>query len=67
MRTTLELDEQLVALVMQLSGSRTKKRAIHTALEAYVKFKRRQELSDMIGSDEHGMDLAELERVRDAC
>ncbi len=65
MHTTLELDEELVELVMKLSGSRTKKRAIHTALEAYVKLKRRQELHDMIGHYEHGMDLAELERVRD--
>lgn len=65
MRTTLELDEKLLDEVVKLSGAKTKKRAVASAMEAYVRMKRRQELLAMIGSGAHGMNLKELEQLRD--
>ena len=64
MRTTLELDEELLEEVVKLSGAKSKKSAIATAMEEYIKMKRREELRAMIGNYEHGMTLKELRKTR---
>jgi Arc/MetJ family transcription regulator len=64
-RTTLELDQDLVEEVLKLSGAKTKKRAITTAMEEYIRMKRREELRAMIANYEHGMTLEELHKIRD--
>ena len=65
MRTTLDIDEELVREVMRAAKAKTKKGAIVTALKEYLKATRRQELRDMIGAyDEFDLSLEELESMR---
>ncbi len=65
MRTTLEIDEELVNEVMRISKAKTKKGAIVTALKEYIKAHRRRELRDMIGNyNEFGLTLEDLEKIR---
>ncbi len=61
MRTTLDIDEELVSEVMRVAKAKTKKGAIVTALKEYLKVTRRQELRDMIGAyDEFDLSLDKI-------
>ncbi len=65
MRTTLDIDEELVREVMKAAKAKTKKGAIVIALKEYLMAKRRQELRDMIGTyDDFDLSLEELEKMR---
>ncbi len=65
MRTTLDIDEELVREVMRAAKAKTKKGAIVIALKEYLMAKRRQELRDMIGTyDDFDLSLEELEKMR---
>jgi len=65
MRTTFEINEELLRAVMEVSKAKTKKGAIVIALKEYLRAKRREELKDMIGSyDEFGLSLEDLEKMR---
>jgi Arc/MetJ family transcription regulator len=59
-RTTLDLDDKLVADTVQVSGARTKKAAIEEAMREYVNARRREALIAMIGSGAINMTLEEL-------
>lgn len=63
MRTTLNIDENLMSEVVRLSGGRTKGQAVEVALSEYVRHRKKQELLALRG----GLDLAEDWReVREA-
>ena len=65
MRTTFDLDDELIREVMQVSRAKTKKGAIVVALQEYLRARRRQELKDLIGAyDEFNLTLEELEKMR---
>jgi Arc/MetJ family transcription regulator len=65
MRTTLDINEELVREVMRAAKAKTKKGAIVIALKEYLKATRRQELRDMIGAyNEFDLSLEELESMR---
>lgn len=65
MRTTLDIDEELVREVMKTAKAKTKKGAIVIALKEYLMAKRRHELRDMIGTyDDFDLSLEELEKMR---
>ncbi len=65
MRTTLDIDEELVGEVMKAAKAKTKKGAIVIALKEYLMAKRRHELRDMIGTyDDFDLSLEELEKMR---
>ena len=65
MRTTLDIDEELVREVMRAAKAKTKKGAIVIALKEYLMTKRRHELRDMIGTyDDFDLSLEELEKMR---
>ena len=49
MRTTLELDEKLVEAVTELTGVKSKSKAVNKALEEYVRRQRIEELRAMLG------------------
>jgi Arc/MetJ family transcription regulator len=49
MRTTLDIEENLLNDVVKLTGERTKGKAVSTALAAFVRHQRIQELRDMLG------------------
>ena len=65
MRTTVDLDEQLLERVMLTTGARTKKKAIEIALQELLRAKRREELAGLIGHyDDFSLDLVDLGKMR---
>lgn len=51
MRTTLNLDDQLVGIAMSLSGHREKTSVIHAALRAFIEIEASRALARAGGSD----------------
>lgn len=65
MRTTLDLDVELLENVQRLSGATTKKQAVEMALREFVRLKKREELGALIGNwDDFGLTLEDLEKMR---
>jgi Arc/MetJ family transcription regulator len=65
-KTTVFIDEKLLADAMEAIGARTKKEAIRAGLEALVKHHHRQSLQKELGTFDIDLNLEELERLRDA-
>jgi len=67
MRTSIDINEELIRDVMKKAGVRTKKDAIVTALKDYLKHKKVEELKGLIGNYE-SFDLTpdDLTKMRDA-
>ena len=65
MRTTVEIDGELLAEAMRLLGARTKRETIQRALEEVVRERRRQLLRRKLGNTDLALDLDELERLRE--
>ena len=63
-RTTVDLDEELVREVMDLLGVKTKRQAIRRSLEALVQQKKRERLRTKLGNLELDLSLEELEWMR---
>jgi len=63
-RLSVALDETLLKEVQRLTGARTKKEAIETALRAYVREKRVKNLIRLAGSGIVGWDLEDLKAYR---
>jgi Arc/MetJ family transcription regulator len=65
MRTTLEINADLLKKVVKKTGAKTKKKAIEIAMEEFLRAKRREELSELIGNyEDFALTLEELERMR---
>jgi Arc/MetJ family transcription regulator len=65
MRTTLDLDAELIERVVKTTKAPSKKKAIEIAMKEFLRAKSRKELSDLIGSyEEFYLTLEELERMR---
>jgi len=64
MRTTVDLDEELVREVMDLLGVKTKRQAIQRSLEALVQQKKRERLRSKLGNLDLDLSLEELEWMR---
>ncbi|MCK4394740.1 type II toxin-antitoxin system VapB family antitoxin [Candidatus Bipolaricaulota bacterium] len=64
MRTTVDLDEELVREVMDLLGVKTKRQAIRRSLEALVQQKKRERLRTKLGNLELDLSLEELKWMR---
>lgn len=65
MRTTIDIDNDLLKKVMEKSGAKSKKNAIVTAMKVYLRLKRREELKNLIGNyDEFNLDLKDLRKMR---
>jgi Arc/MetJ family transcription regulator len=63
-RTTLDIDAQLMEAVVRLSGKRTKAAAVEAALEEYVRQRRKELLLGLPGRvrlEENWRDLREAE------
>ena len=67
MRTTIDINDELISSVMKKAGVRTKKDAIVTALKDYLKHKKLEELKSLIGNYEaFDITLDDLKKMRDA-
>lgn len=64
MRTTLDLDEELVKEVMALLGVKTKREAVRRSLEALIQQRRRERLRGKLGKVDLDLSLEELEEMR---
>jgi Arc/MetJ family transcription regulator len=65
MRTTLDIDAELIEKVVKTTGARSKKKAIEIAMKEFLRAKRRKELSDLIGNyEEFEVTLKDLRKMR---
>ncbi len=65
MRTTLDIDAELIKKIVKTTGTKTKKKAVETAMKEFLRAKHREELSNLIGNyDELALSLEELKRMR---
>ena len=65
MRTTLDIDAELIEKVVKTTGAPSKKKAIEMAMKEFLRAKRRKELSDLIGHyEEFGVTLKDLKKMR---
>lgn len=65
MRTTLDLDAELIERVVKTTKAPSKKKAIEIAMKEFLRAKRRKELSDLIGNyEEFEVTLKDLEKMR---
>ena len=65
MRTTIDIDRDLLKEVMEKSGAKSRKNAIVTAMKDYLRLEKREELKHLIGSyDEFNLDLKYLRKMR---
>lgn len=65
MRTTIEIDDKLLETVTMLTHASSKKDAIDTALREFLRARRREELSQLIGHYDHfGLSLKALKKMR---
>lgn len=66
MRTTIEIDDNLIEEASRLSGLKTKRVVVDEALREFVRARYRQELISMIGSPEFDIDITpeQLDELR---
>jgi len=65
-KTTILIDEQLLKDAMKAVGAKTKKEAIRAGLEALVRHYHREKFQKELGTYDIDLNLAELERLRNA-
>jgi Arc/MetJ family transcription regulator len=65
-KTTVQIDESLLAEAIKTLGAKTKKEAIEAGLKYLVKRKNREALRRELGTFEIDLTLEELERLRNA-
>jgi Arc/MetJ family transcription regulator len=51
MKTILDIDDNMLKEVMEVSKAKTKKGAIVTAMTEYLRLKKREELKSLIGNN----------------
>jgi Arc/MetJ family transcription regulator len=65
MRTTLDIDDEILQETMNETRATSKKKAVEKALREHLRMKRRQNLSARIGSwKDFSLSLEELDRLR---
>jgi Arc/MetJ family transcription regulator len=65
MRTTLDIDAELLEKVVKTTGASSKKKAIEIAIKEFLRARCREELSGLIGNyEEFALTLEELKKMR---
>jgi len=65
MRTTIDIENDLIHEVMKKAGVKTKKDAIVTALRDYLRYKKIEELKGLIGNyEDFDLTLYDLKKMR---
>jgi Arc/MetJ family transcription regulator len=65
-KTTIQIDESLLAEAIKALGAKTKKEAIEAGLKYLVQRKNREALRSELGTFDIDLTLEELERLRNA-
>ena len=63
MRTTLDIDEKLLAQVVELTGEKSRSKAASRVLEEYVRVQRVEALRAMLGNFDLDYDIGERKRL----
>jgi len=63
-KTTVVIDEQLLAQAIQAAGARSKKEAIEAGLKTLIKHRNREALRRELGTFEIDINLNDLEQLR---
>jgi len=63
-KTTVVIDEQLLAQAIQAAGARSKKEAIEAGLKTLIKQRNREALRRELGTFEIDINLNDLEQLR---
>jgi len=64
MRTTIDINNDLLQEAQRLSNVSTKKALIELSLKTFIRQKKKENLKSMIGNFELELDQDELERMR---
>ncbi|MBI9082984.1 MAG: type II toxin-antitoxin system VapB family antitoxin [Desulfobacterales bacterium] len=64
MKTLLDIDDELMAQLLQAAGTTVKKKAVVTAIESFLEMKKHEKLADLIGAYEFAYTQKELEQMR---
>lgn len=65
MRTTLDIDAELLEKIVKTTGAPSKKKAVEIAIKEFLRIRHREELSELIGNyEEFALTLEELKRIR---
>ena len=64
MRTTIDIDENLLKKAMELTQVKTKKDVVNISLNEMIRARRLKELADMGGNYEIDLTLSDLEEMR---
>jgi Arc/MetJ family transcription regulator len=65
-KTTVQIDESLLAEAVKAAGAKTKKEAIEAGLKYLIQRKNREALRQELGTFDIDLTLEELERLRNA-
>ena len=66
MRTTIDVQDDVLQEVIRQTGARSKKMAVETALKEFIRYKRRVSLSQLIGNHEsYALTLDDLKKMRE--
>ena len=67
MRTTLDIDAELLQKAMEATGASSKKKAVEIAIRELLRAKNREELCELIGNyDGFALTLRTLKKMRNA-
>ena len=64
MRTTLDIDENLMREAQKVGGTKTKRETVERALGEFIAARRRDQLRGMLGKTDVALSLTDLERMR---
>lgn len=64
MKTSVELDDEKLALARKLGDAATLKELLDLALDAYIAQSRRMSMADMLGTDFFSGDLSKMRTKR---
>ena len=64
MRTVLDIPPELMDKLLRETQARTKRKAVLTAIETYLRLKKRERLASLLGKYQFGYTLGDLERMR---
>ena len=65
MKTTLEIDPELLKKAMEITGTNSKKKAIELALKELIQSQRRKELVDLLGNyEDFSLTIEDLNKMR---
>lgn len=65
MKTTIDISEELLDAVQSASKTHTKKEAVTVALQEYLRLRRSEELTALLGTFDAFIDRQELDTLRE--